>query len=77
MKKILAQIGLDDGEGNISLMRVIVLLAALSVLLPHLILACKAETLAWTPDDWKILSIAIGGKALQSFAENSTADLSK
>lgn len=51
-------------------MRVIVFLAALSVLLPHLIVACKGETLAWSPDDWKILSIALGAKAAQSFAEN-------
>jgi hypothetical protein len=72
MKKVFEIIGLDDGEGHISLGRVVVLITVVTVMLPHVIAACKGEMLAWSPDDWKILGIAFGGKVAQSFAENST-----
>lgn len=68
-----AGIGLGDGAGNISSMRVINLLVVLSVLVPHVVLTLKSGVITpWSEQDLMLLGIALGAKLVQNHQETKT-----
>lgn len=71
MKNLIALAGLDDGLGNTSATRVLLLLIALSVVIPKWILFFKTwELPAYTAGDIEIIGIALTGKLIQNQQEN-------
>lgn len=73
IQKLIQSIGLGDGEGNTSSMRVIVLLIALAVIVPKVVIAIQTKTPpVWNTDDLMILSAALGGKLVQNHQEKET-----
>ena len=73
MLKLLSTIGLSDGDGNTSSMRVFVMLVVLAVLLPKIVLAINTSTIPeWTTADMEMLGIALGVKLVQNHQETKT-----
>jgi len=71
MKSILSMVG--DGEGNISMMRVITFLTALSVLLPKIVLTFKTGIApVWDSSDMELLGVVLGAKLIQNQQEKTT-----
>jgi hypothetical protein len=63
-------LGVGDGEGNTSLMRIILLLIALTVLVPKVVLALKNGTpVDFSTGDLEVLAIALGAKLVQNVQE--------
>jgi len=71
MKSLLSMVG--DGNGETSTMRVIVILMALSVLIPHTFLWMKTGvSIPWTQEDIIILGMALTGKLVQNKQESNS-----
>jgi len=71
MKNLIALAGLDDGLGNTSSVRVLLLLIALSVIVPKLVLFFKTwELPVYTPGDIGMITMALSGKLIQNQQEN-------
>lgn len=71
MLKVLSS-ALQDGEGNVSTMRIVVFLIILSVIVPKVVLSIKTGTpITWSADDMTMIGIALGGKLVQNKQENS------
>lgn len=65
---------LKDDTGAVSSMRVILLLVALAVLVPHVVLAIKTSTTPqFSASDLELLGLALGAKLLQNGQEASPA----
>ena len=63
--------GVGDGEGNTSLMRVVLLLVVLTVLVPKFVLAIKSGTpVDFNAGDLEVLGIALGAKLVQNVQES-------
>ena len=72
MIKLLSALGLGDGEGNTSSMRVVFVLVVLAVLAPKIILAIKTSTdPEWSIEDMEMLGIAFGVKLVQNQQEKT------
>ena len=64
-------LGIGDGEGNTSLMRVIVLLVVLAVLVPKVYCGIKTGTpITFTTTDFEVLGGALGAKLFQNSQES-------
>ena len=73
IKSILTQLGLDDGSGNISSMRIVVALVVLAILIPKVIFACKTGTeITFSQQDLYAIGTVLGAKLAQNFQESST-----
>lgn len=71
--KLVQSIGLGDGEGNTSTMRVITLLVTLAVIVPKVVISIQTSTPPdWNADDLMILGAALGGKLVQNQQEKET-----
>lgn len=78
MQKLIELIGLGDGEGNTSTMRVVTLLIVLAVLVPKVVIAIQTRTPPdWNPDDLMILGAALGGKLIQNSQEKAPAQVNE
>lgn len=67
---LLGHIGLGDGEGNTSLMRVVVLLMILAVLVPAVYIAVYTRSpLTLTNQDLELIGLALGAKCVQNAQE--------
>ena len=70
MKQLQSMI--SDGAGNTSIMRVITLLTALSVLVPKIINSFKLGTpLVWDTSDMEMIGVVLGAKLVQNHQENT------
>lgn len=70
---ILSQIGLHDGEGNVSSTRVIFMMIALSVIVPHVWVFFKTGAIVpFTNDELGLLGIMSGTKLVQNAQENKS-----
>jgi len=67
--------GVGDGEGNTSLMRVVLLLVVLTVLVPKVALALKNGTpVDFSTGDLEVLALALGAKLVQNVQESTPKD---
>lgn len=72
LTNMLSSIGLGDGQGNTSLMRVVVLVLVIAVLVPALVAALTAHTnLTLTADNLELIGLALGAKCVQNAQENA------
>ena len=72
MKTLLTAI--QDGQGNASTTRIVVLLIVLSILAPKVYLSFKVGApLTWNADDLTMLGMALGAKLVQNTQENAGA----
>lgn len=70
LSNLLAQIGLSDGQGNTSSMRVMLYIVILSVLAPAVFIAFATKTpLTITGTDLELIVAAFGAKAVQNQQE--------
>ncbi len=70
MSKLLTMI--QDGEGNTSSMRVLLLLVTLAVIVPKVYIAIKTGVApVWTGDDMAMIGVAMSGKIVQNQQENN------
>lgn len=61
---------LKDDTGQLSSMRVVLLLVALAVIVPHVILAVQTKTVPqWSGTDLELLGLSLGAKLLQNGQE--------
>ena len=68
---LLSQIGLGDGQGNTSSMRVMLYIIVLAVLIPAVVAALKTGTpVTLTPQQLILIGTAFGGKCVQNTQEN-------
>lgn len=73
MKNIIQIIGLGDGDGNTSSMRVINLMVVLAILIPKVVIGIKIGTpVAFTQDDMAMIGIVLGAKLVQNHQETSS-----
>ena len=71
----LQAVGLGDGEGNVSSMRVIVLLVVLYVLVPPVMLSLQSHALVDpSPTSLGILASVLGAKLVQNQQETRGAN---
>lgn len=71
---LLSSLGLGDGLGNTSSMRVITILVVLAVLVPRVVLAIQTRVIEpWSQQDLALLSIALGAKLVQNGQEAKAA----
>ena len=72
LTQLLGHIGLGDGQGNTSIMRVLVALIVLSVLAPAVFAAFHNHAnLTLTADNLEVIAGALGFKCVQNAQENS------
>ncbi len=75
---ILQSIGLGDGSGNTSSMRVILYIVVLSILAPAVYIAFVTKTpLALTTDQIGLISAALAAKCVQNHQENMSSPTPK
>jgi hypothetical protein len=69
LQNFLHTLGLGDGEGNISMGRVIALLTTLTALFPQVKAAIESSGADLTQANWKLLLIGIASHQLTKFQE--------
>jgi len=74
ISNLLQSVGLGDGEGSVSVNRINVFLIILTVLLPKIIFAFQGggASATFTPDDYKMIVLALGAHQVQKFQENKS-----
>ena len=78
MNELIRFIGLDDGEGNTSSMRVIVFLVVFTILLPRAWIGFKTLTVpALSEQDMILIGMALGAKLYQNHQENGSSPTKK
>jgi len=76
--KFLNDLGLGDGLGNTSSMRVVFLLTFLAILIPKVVTAIKTGVAPqFTPSEMEVMGIAFGAKLIQNVQENKPTDPAK
>ena len=77
MKDLITKI-LDDGNGNISSMRVIVILVIGAVIVSKFVNAyITKQPIIWNTDDWQIIGVALGSKLFQNYQEQQSTKETK
>lgn len=72
LSQLVQSIGLGDGTGQVSSMRIMVMLVLLTVLVPKVVIAIQTSTTPeWSESDMAILGIAFGAKLWQNNQENA------
>lgn len=70
LTQLLGHFGFGDGQGNTSMMRVIVFGIVAAVLVPAVYIALSTKTyLVLTAQDLSLISIALGAKCVQNAQE--------
>jgi len=61
---------IGDGNGNVSAMRVILIIVVLAVVASKFYNAYLTKVpIAWTTEDWELLTTVVGGKLIQNSQE--------
>jgi hypothetical protein len=75
MTNILSTLGLSDGQGNISSMRLVLFLIVLAILAPDVYIAFKTATPLNVPSQQlEVLATVLSAKLMQNHQENQGAN---
>lgn len=73
MTNLLNSLGLGDGQGNVSSMRLVMLIVVIAILVPAVYAAIAAKTpLELSASNLEVLGIVLGAKCVQNQQEKDT-----